>query len=415
MGVDLVFNNQKYTFMGTISRRTLIKRGALLAGGLPFAASLLDKVQASPVIARTGEPSLPNANEWAEGYSEAWTERTIALNAPAPLKARLFANENPFGPSDKAKKAIMEALPTSYQYPFRSMPDLTKKIADFEGINQENILMASGSSPLLMATALYYSKPGGNIITGDPSYEDLPTKATRMGEKWVKVPVTADYKLDLVAMEKAIDENTGLVYVCNPNNPTATVVDTAQLKAFVERVSKRVPVFIDEAYIDYLPDPQGTTLIPMANSMPNIIVARTFSKLYGFAGLRLGYVVTQPDIIKKLSLYTEASMSISATTLSAAIAAYQDREYLDAALKKTIASKEYLYEVLKKEGYTYIPSSANFVLFPIKMEGKQFTDEMMKRGVGVRFWKFNNKEWCRISIGRMDEMEAFANAFKEIS
>ncbi|GGB16854.1 histidinol-phosphate aminotransferase [Puia dinghuensis] len=368
---------------------------------------MLDKVQASPVIVKPGDSPIL--------YQEAWTEKTIALNAPAPLKARLFANENPFGPSDKAKKAIMEALPTSYQYPFRSMPDLTKKIADFEGIKEENILMASGSSPLLMAAALYYSKPGGNIITGDPSYEDLPTKATRMGEKWVKVPLTADYKLDLVAMEKAIDENTGLVYVCNPNNPTATVVDTAQLKAFVERVSKRVPVFVDEAYIDYLPDPQGTTLIPMANSMPNIIVARTFSKLYGFAGLRLGYVVTQPDIIKKLSLYTEASMSITATTLQAAIATYQDREYLDAALKKTVTSKEFLYEVLKKEGYTYIPSSANFVLFPIKMEGKQFTEEMMKRGVGVRFWKFNNQEWCRISIGRMDEMEAFATAFKEIS
>jgi histidinol-phosphate aminotransferase len=131
--------------------------------------------------------------------------------------------------------------------------------------------------------------------------------------------------------------------------------------------------------------------------------------------LRLGYVVTQPDIIKKLSLYTEAAMSISAPTLAAALATYQDREYLDAALQKTIASKEYLYEVLKKEGYTYIPSSANFVLFPIKMEGKQFTEEMMKRSVGVRFWKFNNKEWCRISIGRMDEMEAFAAAFKEIS
>jgi histidinol-phosphate aminotransferase len=176
-----------------------------------------------------------------------------------------------------------------------------------------------------------------------------------------------------------------------------------------------VPVFVDEAYMDYLPDPQGTTLIPMANTMTNIIVARTFSKLYGFAGLRLGYVVTQPDTIKELSRYTEGFMSVSATTLQAAIAAYQDREYLDAALKKTIASKEYLYEVLKKEGYTFVPSSANFVLFPIKMEGKQFTDEMMKRGVGVRFWKFNNQEWCRVSIGRMDEMEAFAKAFKEIS
>ncbi len=192
-------------------------------------------------------------------------------------------------------------------------------------------------------------------------------------------------------------------------------MDNAKLKSFCERVSKRVPVFIDEAYIDYLDDPQGTTLIPMVDTGANIIVARTFSKLYGFAGLRIGYVVTQPDTIKKLSLYTEASMSISATTLAACVAAYQDRSFLDEALKKTNASKAYLYDVLKKEGYASVPSSTNFVLFPIKMEGKQFTDEMMKRGVGVRFWKFNNKEWCRVSIGRMDEMEAFASAFKELS
>ena len=108
-------------------------------------------------------------------------------------------------------------------------------------------------------------------------------------------------------------------------------------------------------------------------------------------------------------------MSISTTTLQAAIASYQDRSFLDGALQKTNASKDYLYSVLKKEGYTYVPSSTNFVLFPIKMDGKQFTDEMMKRSVGVRFWKFNNQDWCRVSIGRMDEMEAFAMAFKELS
>jgi len=390
----------------SISRRTLLRRGALLAGGLPFAASLLDKVQASPVISKP---------EYVPSFPEVWAEREMIVDAPVVLRARLNANENPFGPSDKAKKAIEEALPTSYQYPFRSMGDLTQKIADFEKVKQENILLASGSSPLLMAAALYYGKPGGNIVTGDPSYADLPSKAVKMGVEWRKVPVTADYKLDLEAMEKAIDDKTGLVYICNPNNPTATVLDTAQLKAFCERVSKRVTVFIDEAYIDYLPDPQGTTLIPMVNTGANIIVARTFSKLYGFAGLRIGYVVTQPDTIKKLSLYTEAYMSITATTLAAAVASYQDREFLDAALKKTLASKDYLYEVLKKEGYAYVPSSTNFVLFPIKMEGKQFTDEMMKRGVGVRYWKFNNKDWCRVSIGRMDEMEAFAAAFKELS
>lgn len=344
------------------------------------------------------------------------TDREIALRSPRELKARLFANENPFGPSDKAKKAILEALPTSYQYPFMFLDDIYKKIADHEGIQPENILMAAGSSPLLMATALCFSKPGGNIITGDPSYEDLPSKAVRFHEKWVKVPLTADYKLDLDAMEKAIDENTGLVYICNPNNPTATVLDAAKLKAFCERVSKRVTIFVDEAYIDYLEDPAAMTMISAVKSGENVIVARTFSKLYGFAGLRVGYVVAQPEMIKKLNEYTEGPMSISATSLQAAIASYQDREFLDGALKKTITSKNYLYEVLKKEGYTYIPSSANFVMFPLKMDGERFANEMMKRGVGVRSWTLNNsKLWCRVSIGRMDEMEAFAAAFKELS
>jgi histidinol-phosphate aminotransferase len=391
----------------TISRRSLLRTGTLLAGGLPFAASLFEQTQASPVSKSRSYEFIP------QGAS--LTDREIALGAPPELKARLFANENPFGPSDKAKKAIMEALPKSYQYPFMFLKDLTEKIADYEGIKPENILMAAGSSPLLMAAAICFSKPGGNIITGDPSYEDLPTKASRFNEKWIKVPLTPEYKLDLDAMEKSIDGNTGLVYICNPNNPTATVVDTDKLKAFCERVSKRVTVFVDEAYIDYLDDPAGTTLVSGVKAGQNIIVARTFSKLYGFAGLRVGYVMAQPDMIKKLSDYTEGPMSISATSLHAAIASYQDKEFLQDALKKTVASRNYLYEVLKKEGYSYIPSSANFVLFPIKMDGKQFADEMMKRGVGVRFWKLNSKDYCRISIGRMDEMEAFAAAFKELS
>jgi len=390
-----------------ISRRTLLRNGALLAGALPFAGSLLNTVKAAPAV--TGHAASAFS-------SEGWTEREIALHALEPsLKARLFANENPFGPSDKAKQAIVDILPLGYQYPMRSMGDLSSKIAAFEKVKMENIFMASGSSPLLMAAALAYYKPGCNVISGDPSYADLPSKAERVGAKWVKVPLTPEYKLDLDAMEKAIDDNTVLVYVCNPNNPTGTVVDNAKLRSFVERVSKKVTVFVDEAYIDYLPDPQGTTLIPMVNNGTNVIIARTFSKLYGFAGLRCGYVVTQPDIIKKLSAYTEAFMSISTTTLQAAIASYQDRSFLDGALQKTNASKDYLYSVLKKEGYTYIPSSTNFVLFPIKMDGKQFTDEMMKRLVGVRYWKFNNQDWCRVSIGRMDEMEAFAAAFKELS
>jgi histidinol-phosphate aminotransferase len=392
-----------------ISRRKILKAGALLAGGLPVASGLSGKVQASPV-----HPMGPMGP--MIGGGRVWTEREIALHAPVELKARLFANENPFGPSDKAKKAIMEAMPKSYQYPFMYLRDLYQQIADHEGIRPENLLMAAGSSPLLMATAISFSKPGGNIISGDPSYEDLPSKAVRFNEKWVKVPLTKEYKLDLEAMEKAIDGNTGLVYICNPNNPTGTVLDAEKLRSFCERVSKRVTVFVDEAYIDYLDDPMGMSMAGCVKAGQNIIVARTFSKLYGFAGLRVGYIMAQPDVVKKLEDYTEGPMSISATSLMAAIASYQDREYLQDALKKTLASRDYLYSVLKKEGYTYIPSSTNFVLFPIKMDGEHFTSEMMKRGVGVRSWKLNNSNnWCRVSIGRMDEMEAFAAAFKELS
>ncbi|ASU35249.1 pyridoxal phosphate-dependent aminotransferase [Mucilaginibacter xinganensis] len=387
----------------SLNRRNWIKSSALLAGGLALASGTINKLAAMPVMRKMGFAGKPV------------TDETVILDAAPALKARLLANENPFGPSPAAKKAIQETLDTSYQYAFMQLSTLSGKIAAYEGINQSNIMLNSGSSALLLAAAIHYSKGGKSIITGDPSYDDLPTSALRNGGKWVKVPLTKDYKLDLDAMEAKVDDNTGLVYICNPNNPTGTVVDTDKLKAFCERVSKKTMVFVDEAYIDYLPDPQATTLIGGVKAGQNIIVARTFSKLYGFAGLRCGYIVAQPDTIHALSIYTGGAFNLSATTIAAAIAGYRETDFLQDALKKTIASREFLYATLKKEGYEYIPSSANFVMFPLKMDGAKFVGEMMKRGVGIRNWKLNGADWCRVSIGRMDEMEAFADAFKQLS
>jgi len=387
----------------SLNRRNWIKTSALMAGGLALASGTINKLAAMPVIKKLGIGPKPA------------TDETVILQAPPAMKARLLANENPFGPSAAAKKAIGDSLDTSYQYAFMQMSVLSGKIAAYEGISQSNIMLNSGSTPLLHAAAMHFSKGGKNIITGDPSYEDLPSAAKEHGGNWIKVPLTKDYKLDLEAMEAKVDDNTGLVYICNPNNPTATVVDTQKLKDFCERVSKKTMVFVDEAYIDYLPDPQGTTCIGCIKAGQNIIVARTFSKLYGFAGLRCGYIVGLPQTIKMLSIYTPGAFNLSATTMAAAIAAYQETDYMKDALQKTIASKEYLYSVLKKEGYEYIPSSANFVMFPLKMDGNKFVNEMFKRGVGVRNWKLNGADWCRVSIGRMDEMEAFGAAFKELS
>lgn len=387
----------------SINRRNWIKSTALLAGGTAFFSGAFSKLAAMPKRLQQNV------------FGDRLMEEAAVLQSPPVMKARLLANENPFGPSAAAKKAVQEALDLSYQYPFMHMRELTGKIADFEGIKQNNILMDAGSSPLLMAAALQFCKNGAEIISADPTYNDMPSTAESHGARWVKVPLTTDYKHDLDAMEAKITANTGLVYICNPNNPTATVLDTAKLKAFCERVSKKVPVFVDEAYIDYLPDPQAASMIDLVKKGSNVIVARTFSKLYGFAGLRCGYVMALPETIKKLSDFAVGSMSLSATTVAAAIAAYQEKDFLKDALKKTEASKAFLYAVLKKEGYEYIPSSANFVMFPIKMEGPKFSQLMADKGVGIRVWKFNDKHWCRVSIGRMDEMEAFAEAFRAIS
>ncbi len=384
-----------------MNRRKWLKATSLLTGGLAFLPSKWNELSANPM------PFAP--------YKKPISDFDLIENTQPTLKARLFANENPFGPSPKAKQAIIDSLGTSYQYPMRSMGELVNKIAGFEDLDKKMVMMGAGSSPILAAVAMYFAKPGGNVVSAFPTYEDLPGHMEEMKATWKKVPLTADFKMDLDAMEKAVDANTTLVYLCNPNNPTGTHVEGDKLKAFCERVSKKVPVFVDEAYMDYLPNPQVVSVIDCVKKGQNVIVARTFSKLYGFAGLRMGYGIMQPEMIQKLEPYYYGTWAISHSTLQAALVSYNDREFLDEALKKTLASRDYLYKVLKEEGYTYIPSSANFVMFPIKMKGERFAEEMMKRGVGLRHWEFNNQQWCRISIGRMDEMEAFAAAFREIS
>ena len=387
-----------------INRREWLRNSALLTGGLTVLPGFINRATARPFFGNNFTGHFDD-KQFAYEYEE------VLPN----LKARLFANENPFGPSDAAKKAIADAINNGCRYAIKEIGELEKKIVDFEGLKEDQIMSSAGSSPLLRAAAVYYSKPGSNIVTAAPTYDDLPEHCANFNIKMNYVPLNASYEYDLDAMEKMVDANTSLVYVCNPNNPTGTMVSGDKLRAFCERVSKRTTVFVDEAYIDYADDPQGTSVIDCVKKGMNVIVARTFSKLYGFAGLRVGYILSQPETIKKFEMYTAGNWCISGPSAAGAIVSFKEKAYTQNVLQKTKESKEFLYKTLKEEGYEYIPSLTNFVMFPIKMDGKKFVDEMMKRGVGVRFWQFNNKQWCRVSIGRMDEMQAFAEAFKEIS
>jgi len=390
----------------SLNRRNWIKTSAVMAGGLAFLTGSASKLVAAPTSKKVLSPDF-NENSC---YSDA----ELAEMTLPDTKAILDKNENPFGPSPAAKKAIQDAIDGSFRYP-NSARTLSAKIAEHEGLTAQNVLLSSGSTPLLQAAAMNFIRDGKSVMSGDLSYTDLPRQATNFGAKWVQIPMTADFKLDLDAMEAAVDSTIGLIYLCNPNNPTATVVDSAKLKGFCERVSKKTTIMIDEAYIDYLPNPQEITMMGAVKAGQNVIIARTFSKLYGFAGLRCGYFVGQPDTLKAIGRYTSSGMALSATTLAAAIAAYQEQPFMQDALKKANASKEFLYASLKKEGYDYIPSSANFVLFPIKMDGNKFVSEMRNKGVSIRNWKYKEKDYCRVSIGTMEEMQIFVDAFKQLS
>ncbi|HEX5170026.1 MAG TPA: histidinol-phosphate transaminase [Cyclobacteriaceae bacterium] len=384
-----------------MNRRKWLKASAALAGAFTIAPGAIGAA-ASPIRAL-------RMNTLSR-----YTESAIANEFPQ-LKARLFANENPFGPSDKAKQAIIDSVSRSYLYPIFEGEQLAEKIALSDGFKKENIAISSGSTTILHAASVYFAGDGAEIISGDPSYDDLTKASEKLKAKWIKVPLNNSYQLDLDAMEKLVTDKTSLVYICNPNNPTGTTLDREKLKNFCERVSKKTTVFIDEAYIHYMGNPDDHTMMGLVKDGHNVIVARTFSKLYGFAGLRVGYIISQPAIIEQLRLFAWLEAGLSYPSVAALTASYDDKEFLQVAFKKTMESKEYLYNVLKKEGYEYIPSSTNFVMFPINMDAERFVEEMMKRGVGVRPWKFNDKNWCRVSIGTMEDMKYFAEAFKQIS
>lgn len=387
-----------------MNRRNWIRSSAVLAGSLALFSDGLATAATLP------GPRIADA----PAFTEFMSEQEFLATVPADAFARLSANENPFGPSVKAKKAIADSIDGSFRYNF-NYRELITRITKFEGLPDGTVTLSPGSTPFLKAGAAHFSKDGGGIVCGELTYDDLPSAAARLGGKVTQVPMTADYKLDLDAMEKAIDSTTKVVYIVNPNNPTATTVDAAKLKAFCARVSPKVPVFVDEAYIDYVDDPQGMSCIDCIKQGMNVVVIRTFSKLYGFAGLRMGYMVAQPAMLAKLSQYSDGMFSISGLSMSAAIASYQDKEFMSDVIIKAKASKAFLYETLKKEGYDYIPSDANFVLFPIKMEKSKFSAEMQKRNVSIRTWTFRGKDYCRVSIGTLDEMKIFAAAFTQIA
>jgi histidinol-phosphate aminotransferase len=382
-----------------VSRRNWLKAGSLIMGGLV--------VGKMPAIGK----SKP-FNKKVKFTSEL---RVPIVDMPA-LKAQLLANENPFGPSPKAKEVLRNSIDQSFRYPWAEFVQCKEMIAEKEGVKPENITLSAGSTEILLGAALAYGLGGKSILTADITYMDLLERAEEHGATIDVVPLTEALDFDLDAMQNKASDKHSLVYLVNPNNPTGKSLDPKKLKSFCDNVSSKVPVFIDEAYIDFKDDVAANSMVACVREGKNVLVARTFSKLHAFAGLRMGYAIGLPETIEQIEKFTTGERSISYPTIYAAMASYTDTEFLEYSKVEILKSKAFLYKTLEDAGYTYVKSDANFVLFPLKhMKAERFVQEMFKEQVGVRSWSFRDQEWCRVSMGTMEEMKYFAKAFEKLS
>lgn len=385
----------------TMNRRNWLRNAGLVGAGLAAAPSIIAK----PTQGQT----------WYHGV-RSWEQSPEFLPKIDVLSARLLANENPYGPSPMAKLAIMESVGLGNRYGHGDAAKLIDMLAEKEGVSKEQIILGPGSTDILEKTAIVLFRNGGNVVSADPAYMSLINTAQSFGATWKSVPSTSDWSHDLEGMKKAIDSETKLVYVCNPNNPTGAITDGKALYKFCSEVSEKVPVFVDEAYLDFLPPADQLSMVKLVQEGKNLIIARTFSKIHGMAGLRLGYGIAQPELLEKISSMARTTMGLNITTLRGGMASLGDTKFLENCRKWNTEVREFTADKLQSMGYETVPSHTSFLLFPLeeKTDGKIFLQKMYEQGVGVRFFNIHNQPYCRVSIGTMDEMGLFLEGLKKV-
>lgn len=368
-------------------------------------------------------PTL-NRRQWlkAAGTSIAAVALTSRINLQAQHEVdrsaaradpvRINGNENPFGPSQAATMAIMQGMDKACRYPFAESVALKELIAKKEGCSPDNIVLGVGSGEVLSIVGRHYGKLKGEIIAAQPGYASLVNAAESQGAKAVWVPVNKKLEHDLPAMAEKVGASTSMVYICNPNNPTGTVVNAAELKEFAKTVSQKVPVFIDEAYLDCADDYAGQTCVSLVKEGHNVIVARTFSKIYGMAGMRLGYGVMPASLVKELKGMATGSMNMFAVL--AATASLQDQNYVPETRAKIKAGRDALVSVIKGLGKEYAEPQGNFVFLHTGMPIQTFADKMKAENVLVARPFPPLLDWARISIGLPEEMEICHAALKKV-
>jgi histidinol-phosphate aminotransferase len=346
-----------------------------------------------------------------KGFRNSLRSEATSISA-APSVVRLSSNENPYGPSSAALKAMTDNFSLAWRYPDENADMLFQELAKLHNVSTDQVLLGDGSGEILKLAAAAFTSPREKIVIGNPTFEAIAHHASVAHAAIVKINLTPDYQHDLRKMLAAAS-SAGLVYICNPNNPTASITPKHEMAEFLAKLPRHTIVLVDEAYHHYVESNDYESVIPLVNKFPNLIVARTFSKIYGMAGLRCGYCVTQRENIKLMSPH-QIFDSVNIMALVAAVASLKDSDHVTQGRKLNSEVKRDVCGELDTLGYRYIPSHANFMMIDLRREVGPIITALRERGVEVGRVFPALPTFLRVTIGTSSQMTAFMKAFRTV-
>ncbi len=325
---------------------------------------------------------------------------------------KLASNENPLGPSPMALQAMQRFLPEMNYYPDGSAYLLKKDLADHLGLGEENIIFGNGADELITLAGAAYLNPGEEIIMAHPSFYCYEFSALLMDAVPKRVP-SRNFRHDLPAMLAAVTPKTKVIFICNPNNPTGMIVTQRQMDSFLKELPGGILVVIDEAYNEYVTDPEYPSSLALLDGGANVLILRTFSKIYGLAGLRIGYGLAGREIIAALNTVREP-FNVNAMAQVAARAALRDREHLLAVRELNSRAREYFYKEFDRLDLSYLPTESNFIFVDVKREAGELYRSLLQKGIIVRPGNaFGYPQFLRVSFGTMEQNRRFILALEK--
>ncbi|WP_084397952.1 pyridoxal phosphate-dependent aminotransferase [Henriciella aquimarina] len=338
---------------------------------------------------------------------------TSGMFGPEEGLAQLSRNENPYGPAPSALKGISKAAEAgAYYTSMRSTAALQKLIAERHGLDPAQIVITTGSGEALSALALM-NGPKGPILAPRLFWDTTALYAANLGLAEIqRVPLTSDMEIDLPTMEAKATSDIGMVQLCNPNNPTGLVLPGSVIRPAVERMAAKTTVVVDEAYIELADDPDATTCIPLVKAGHDVVVTRTFSKIYGMAGIRVGYTISSEETAEKIR--ATAMSWTPCTSFGGAIGCYNDEGFLKMSRGKIVEAREMVTSTLDTLGMEYLPSQTNFVYFKSGLPAEDLRARLAEKKIAIRGQYMDYTDLSRVSMGRIEDVERFCRALPEV-